>query len=187
MFKRVTVFAYGVISYLVFFASFLYAIGFIGNILVPKSIDSTPTVPFWTAVLVNSLLLGIFAVQHSVMARPAFKRWITRYIPREAERSTYTLTASLLLIAVFVWWQPMGGVIWNVTDPVGQAVLYGLYGFGWALVLVATFLINHFDLFGLRQVWLHLIGKPYTPLRFKTPGPYRLVRHPLYVGWLFVF
>jgi protein-S-isoprenylcysteine O-methyltransferase Ste14 len=187
MFKRVTVFAYGVISYLVFFASFLYAIGFIGNILVPKSIDSTPTVPFWTAVLVNSLLLGIFAVQHSVMARPAFKRWITRYIPRESERSTYTLTASLLLIALFVCWQPMGGVIWNVTDPVGQAVLYGLYGFGWATVLVATFLINHFDLFGLRQVWLQLVGKSYTPLRFKTPGPYRLVRHPLYVGWLFVF
>jgi protein-S-isoprenylcysteine O-methyltransferase Ste14 len=187
MFKRVTVFTYGVVSYLVFFAWFLYAIGFIGNILVPKSIDSAPTVPFWTAVLTNSLLLGIFAVQHSVMARPAFKRWITRFIPREAERSTYTLTASLLLIALFVWWQPMGGVIWNVTDPVGQAVLYGLYGFGWALVLVATFLINHFDLFGLRQVWLHLVGKPYTPLRFKTPGPYRLVRHPLYVGWLFVF
>ncbi len=187
MFKRVTVFTYGVVSYLVFFASFLYAIGFIGNILVPKSIDSAPTVPFWTAVLINSLLLGIFAVQHSVMARPAFKRWITRYIPRETERSTYTLTASLLLIALFVWWQPMGGVIWNVTDPVGQAVLYGLYGFGWATVLVATFLINHFDLFGLRQVWLQLVGKPYTPLRFKTPGPYRLVRHPLYVGWLFVF
>jgi protein-S-isoprenylcysteine O-methyltransferase Ste14 len=187
MFKRVTVFTYGVVSYLVFFASFLYAIGFIGNILVPKSIDSAPTAPFWTAVLINSLLLGIFAVQHSVMARPAFKRWITRYIPREAERSTYTLTASLLLIALFVWWQPMGGVIWNVTDPVGQAVLYGLYGFGWATVLVATFLINHFDLFGLRQVWLQLVGKSYTPLRFKTPGPYRLVRHPLYVGWLFVF
>jgi protein-S-isoprenylcysteine O-methyltransferase Ste14 len=187
MFKRVAVFSYGVVSYVVFFASFLYAIGFIGNILVPKSIDSPAEVPLWTALLINSLLLGIFAVQHSVMARPAFKRWITRFIPPAAERSTYTLTASLLLIALFVLWQPMGGVIWNVTDPVGQALLYGLYGFGWALVLVATFLINHFDLFGLRQVWLQLIGKPYTPLRFKTPGPYRLVRHPLYVGWLFVF
>ncbi|MEY6433001.1 methanethiol S-methyltransferase [Thioalkalicoccus limnaeus] len=187
MFKRTTVLIYGVLSYVVFFATFLYAIGFIGNFLVPKSIDSPAEAPLWFAMLVNSLLLGIFAVQHSVMARPAFKRWITRFIPPAAERSTYTLTASLLLIAVFIGWQPMGGVIWNVTDPVGQAVLYGLYAFGWTLVLIATFLINHFDLFGLRQVWLEFTGRHYTPLRFKTPGPYRLVRHPLYVGWLFVF
>ena len=139
------------------------------------------------ALLVNSLLLGAFAVQHSVMARPGFKRWLTRFIPKAAERSTYTLVSSLLLIALFGHWEPIGGVVWQVDDPIGRAVLYGLFGFGWALVLVATFLINHFDLFGLRQVWLHLTGREYSQLSFGTPGLYKWVRHPLYVGWLFAF
>jgi methanethiol S-methyltransferase len=187
MLKRILVFAYGVISYVVFFATFLYAIGFIGDIVVPRTIDGTPTVGLWQALAVNLGLLGLFAVQHSVMARPAFKRWITRYIPKAAERSTYVLLSSLALILLFSLWEPMGGTIWRVEDPVGQALLYGAYAFGWGLVLVATFLINHFDLFGLRQVWLYLTGRPYTPLRFTTPGPYRIVRHPLYVGWLFAF
>jgi methanethiol S-methyltransferase len=187
MLKRILVFAYGVISYVVFFATFLYAIGFIGDIVVPRTIDGTPTVGLWQALAVNLGLLGLFAVQHSVMARPAFKRWFTRYIPKAAERSTYVLLSSLALILLFSLWEPMGGTIWRVEDPVGQALLYGAYAFGWGLVLVATFLINHFDLFGLRQVWLHLTGRPYTPLRFTTPGPYRMVRHPLYVGWLFAF
>jgi len=187
MFKRISVFVYGVVSYAVFFGTFLYAIGFIGDLGVPKSIDSVPEAPLWAALAVNALLLGAFAVQHSVMARPAFKRWITRYIPKPAERSTYTLVASLLLIALFAFWEPIGGVIWRVDDPVGQAVLYGLFAFGWALVLVATFLINHFDLFGLRQVWLYLTGREYTYLQFATPGPYKWVRHPLYVGWFFAF
>jgi protein-S-isoprenylcysteine O-methyltransferase Ste14 len=187
MFKRISVFVYGVVSYAIFFGTFLYAIGFIGDLGVPKSIDSVPEAPLWAALAVNALLLGAFAVQHSVMARPAFKRWITRYIPKPAERSTYTLVASLLLIALFALWEPIGGVIWRVDDPVGQAVLYGLFAFGWALVLVATFLINHFDLFGLRQVWLYLTGKEYTHLQFATPGPYKWVRHPLYVGWFFAF
>jgi methanethiol S-methyltransferase len=187
MLKRILVFTYGVISYAVFFATFLYAIGFIGDIVVPRTIDGTPTVGLWHALAVNLGLLGLFAVQHSVMARPAFKRWITRYIPKAAERSTYVLLSSLALILLFSLWEPMGGTIWRVEDPVGQALLYGAYAFGWGLVLVATFLINHFDLFGLRQVWLYLLGRPYTPLRFTTPGPYRVVRHPLYVGWLFAF
>ncbi|MGE5154982.1 MAG: methanethiol S-methyltransferase [Bdellovibrio bacteriovorus] len=187
MFKRISVFFYGVVSYAIFFATFLYAIGFVGNLWVPKSVDSVPQTPLWVALLVDSLLLGIFAVQHSVMARPGFKRWITRFIPRAAERSTYTLVSSLLLIVLFAWWQPIGGVIWNVEDPFGKAVLYSLFAFGWGLVLVATFLINHFDLFGLRQVWLYLIGKDYTHLKFGTPGPYKWVRHPLYVGWFFAF
>ena len=187
MFKRSSVFIYGVLCYAIFFISFLYAIGFVGDLWVPKSIDSAPELPLWQALLVNCLLLGVFAIQHSVMARPRFKRWITRYIPKAAERSTYTLTASLLLIVLFAFWEPIGGLVWRVEDPVGEAVLYGLFGFGWGLVLVSTFLINHFDLFGLRQVWLHLIGKAYTPLKFGTPGPYKWVRHPLYVGWFFAF
>ncbi len=185
--KRLLIFLYGLASYLVFFATFLYAIGFIGNFGVPKAIDSPPQVPFGTALLTNLGLLLLFAVQHSVMARPAFKRWWTRVIPVEAERSTYVLLSSLALIALFAWWQPMGGVVWDVESPVGRAVLWGLYAFGLGLVLLSTFLISHFDLFGLRQVWLCLIGRTYTPVTFRTPWIYRYVRHPLYVGWLFTF
>jgi protein-S-isoprenylcysteine O-methyltransferase Ste14 len=185
--KRLTIFLYGVISYVIFFATFLYAVGFIGNFWVPKSIDSVPEVPLLTALLTNLALLGAFAIQHSVMARPAFKRWWTRFVPEAAERSTYTLLSSVLLIALFVFWQPMGGVIWHVTSPVAQAAIYGAFAFGWGLVLVSTFLINHFDLFGLRQVWLQLLNKPYRPLPFKMPVLYRYVRHPLYVGWFFAF
>lgn len=187
MFKRISVFLYGVLAYALFFGSFLYAIGFLGNFFVPKTIDSGPEIPFGTALLINAGLLGLFALQHSIMARPAFKKWWTQFIPRPAERSTYVLFSSLCLIALFSSWQPMGGVVWNVQDQVGQTVLYSVFGLGWALVLVSTFLINHFDLFGLRQVWLYLRGKEYTPLKFRTPAFYKFVRHPLYVGWLMVF
>ena len=187
MFKRIALFAYGAVSYAIFLATFLYAIGFIGGFGVPVTIDGEPRTPFIQALLVNGLLLGIFAVQHSVMARPAFKRWWTRFVPKPAERSTYVLFSSLLLIALFAGWQPMGGVIWSVQDPLAQALLYGIFALGWLTVLVATFLINHFDLFGLRQVWLYLLGKPYTHLKFGMPGLYRHVRHPLYVGWFLAF
>jgi protein-S-isoprenylcysteine O-methyltransferase Ste14 len=187
MFKRIGVFVYGVVAYAIFFLAFLYAAGFVGNLLVPKSIDSAPQMPFWSALIVNVVLLGVFALQHSVMARPAFKAWWTRFVPQAMERSTYVLLSSLALILLFWQWQPMGGVVWDVQNPAGQAILYALFLFGWLQVLVATFLINHFDLFGLRQVWLYLLGKPYTHLRFATPGPYRMVRHPLYLGWLFAF
>lgn len=187
MSKRILYFSYGVAAYALFFATFLYAIGFIGNLVVPVTIDGIPKVPLWQALFVDTLLLGVFAVQHSVMARPGFKHWWTQVVPKPIERSTYVLFSSIALIALFAHWQPLGGVIWNVTDPTGQAVLWGLFALGWLLVLVSTFLINHFDLFGLRQVWLYLIGKPYTALPFKTPLFYRYVRHPLYVGWLFAF
>jgi len=187
MLKRTGVLLYGVISYTIFFATFLYAIGFVGNLLVPKSIDSAPLIPLASAIGVNILLLGVFALQHSIMARPAFKKWWTRHVPRPMERSTYVLFSSLALIAMFLFWQPMGGVIWEVQNPLGQAGLFGLFALGWALVLLATFLINHFDLFGLRQVWLHFRGKPYTPLKFGTPWLYKYIRHPLYLGWFLAF
>ena len=187
MFKRIAFFIYGTISYLIFFGTFLYAIGFIGNFGVPRTLDGAPTKPLLVAFLINTGLLTLFAVQHSVMARKWFKEWWTRIVPTPLERSTYVLFSSLALILLFWLWQPLGGVVWSVEDPLGQIVLRVLFGFGFALVLVSTFLINHFDLFGLRQVWLYLLGRPYTTLHFGTPGPYRLVRHPLYVGWLFAF
>ena len=187
MLERLSIFLYGVASYAVFLASFLHAVGFIGNFAVPRTLDGTPTLSFTVALLIDLGLLGLFAVQHSVMARPVFKRWFTKFVPESAERSTYVLLSSLALIAMFAWWQPLGGVVWNVTDATMRGVLWGAFAFGWLLVLVSTFLINHFDLFGLRQVWLQLRGRPYRHLAFGTPGPYRLVRHPLYVGWLFAF
>jgi protein-S-isoprenylcysteine O-methyltransferase Ste14 len=187
MVLRLLVFAYGVVSYFVFFGTFLYAIGFIGNWVVPKSMDSGPQGPFLTALIVNSMLLGVFAVQHSVMARQGFKRMLTRFVPEPAERSTYVLFSSLALILLFWQWRPMGGVLWDVQDPVGRTLISAVYLSGIVIVLVATFLINHFDLFGLRQVFLYVLGKPYAPLQFKVQGPYRHVRHPLYVGWFITF
>ena len=185
--KRWLIFLYGVLSYAIFFATFLYAIGFVGNLWVPKSIDSARETSLVAALLINAGLLGVFAIQHSVMARPAFKRWWTRIIPKEAERSTYTLLSSVALIVLFAFWEPIGGTVWSVQSPLAQALIYVAYAFGWGLVLVSTFLINHFDLFGLRQVWLQLRRKPYASLPFKTPVLYRYVRHPLYVGWFFAF
>jgi protein-S-isoprenylcysteine O-methyltransferase Ste14 len=170
-----------------FFATYVYAIGFVGNFVVPKSMDSPPSLGFGLALLINGSLLTLFAIQHSLMARPFFKRWLTRFTPEAAERSTYVLFSSLALIALFWFWQPLGGVVWNVQNSVGVGVLHAGFVFGWLLVLVTTFLINHFDLFGLRQVWKFFRGEPYRPLKFVTPGPYRVVRHPLYVGWLFAF
>jgi len=187
MLKRSLVFVYGLVSYVLFLGTYLYAIGFVGNFLVPRSIDSAADGNFAVSFVVDLALLLGFALQHSVMARPAFKRWWTRFIPEAAERSTYVLASSLALIALFAYWRPLGGVVWSVEAPVAVAVLYLLCAAGWLLVLVSTFLINHFDLFGLRQVWRNLLGQPEGAMRFTTPGPYKLVRHPLYVGWLFAF
>lgn len=185
--KRTAILLYGVASYFAFFATILYAIGFVGNIWVPKAIDSAPTAGFAVALLTNLGLLALFAIQHSSMARPAFKRAWTRIIPPAAERSTYVLFSSVALMILFAFWQPMGGVIWHFEDSLVQAICYTLFGLGWVTVFASSFLINHFDLFGLRQVWLHFRRRPYTHLPFATPGLYRLVRHPLYCGFLLAF
>ena len=187
MLNRIATFVYGVACYLIFFGTFLYAAGFIGNLVVPKTIDSGRSGPLGEALLINAGLLALFAIQHSLMARPWFKRAWTRFIPEPIERSTYVLFSSLALLVLFWQWRPMGGVVWSVEEQAGRIVLYVLCAFGWLLVLVSTFLINHFDLFGLRQVYLFLLGRKYTTLKFGTPGPYRHVRHPLYLGWLFAF
>lgn len=187
MLKRITAFGYGLLCYFVFLATFLYAVGFLGNFGVPKSIDSGPQEPLAYAAAINLALLGVFALQHSIMARQWFKEAWTKIVPAPVERSTYVLFSSLALLLLFWKWQPMGGVIWDVQNLYGWLAIQALYGLGWLIVLVATFLINHFDLFGLRQVWFYLQGKPYQPLSFRTPGMYRCVRHPLYVGWLMVF
>jgi protein-S-isoprenylcysteine O-methyltransferase Ste14 len=184
--SKIIIFIYGVLSYALFFATFLYSIGFIGDFFVPITMDSGAKLPLAQALAIDFALLGLFAVQHSGMARPAFKRWLTKYVPEPAERSTYVLLSSLCLIVLYWFWKPLGGSVWAVDSQLGATVLYTLFGLGWLTVLIATFLINHFDLFGLRQVWLNLRGKPYTQLPFRVPGPYRLVRHPLYVGWLMV-
>jgi len=189
--SRVSVLVYGVVCYAVFFATFLYAAGWVSGIgLTPTSLDAAPGPndgPWFVAVAINVLLLGLFAVQHSVMARPWFKRAWTRVVPDAAERSTYVLFSSVAMIAMFWLWKPIGGVMWDVQNPVGRGAIYAAFAAGWLLVLFATSLINHFDLFGLRQVWLRFRGKEYTPLPFKTPLLYRVVRHPLYLGWLIGF
>jgi len=187
MFKRISFFAYGSFTYLIFLGTFLYAIGFIGNFGVPRTLDGAANGPLLVSFAIDAGLLTLFAVQHSVMARKWFKQWWTRIVPQPIERSTYVLFSSVALILLFALWRPLGGVVWAVEEPTGRLVLRGLFAFGWALVLFSTFLINHFDLFGLRQVWRYLLGQPCNNLRFATPGPYRIVRHPLYVGWLFAF
>lgn len=185
--KKALFLIYGVVAYIIFFATFCYAIGFVSTILVPKHIDSVPQSPLGYALIVNAALLTLFALQHSVMARPAFKRWWTKIVPEPIERSTYVLLASLCLILLFEYWQPMGGVIWQVESEAMQLFLKALCLFGFGIVLVSTFLINHFDLFGLRQVWFYFTGKKYEALPFRTPFFYNYVRHPLYFGFIIAF
>jgi len=180
--NKVLSFLYGVVCYLVFFVVFLYLIGFVGNLFVPKSIDTGTETTAAQSVLVNLALLGLFAVQHTIMARPVFKQWWTRIIPAQVERSTYVLVSSLLL-ALFCWrWHPILGVVWNVENPTGKTILFGLFWIGWGTVLFSSFVINHFDLFGLRQVWLHFSNHEYHHLEFQARSLYRLIRHPLMLG-----
>jgi protein-S-isoprenylcysteine O-methyltransferase Ste14 len=187
MLKRILFFAYGVASYLIFLATFLYAIAFVGGFLVPTRLDDAASTSISRAIAIDCALLTLFAVQHSVMARRWFKERWTQIVPWSVERSTYVLCASLALLLLFWQWRPIGIRIWSVDSTGLRIALWALFATGWATVLVVTFLINHFDLFGLRQVWLPLIGKPYTPVSFRTPLPYRFVRHPLYFGFLLAF
>jgi protein-S-isoprenylcysteine O-methyltransferase Ste14 len=187
MLARIAAFLYGVSCYLIFCATTLYAIGFVGDLVVPKSIDSGPQGPLAWALLIDAGLVGLFAVQHSLMARPWFKRAWTRIVPEPVERATYVLFSSLALLLLFWQWRPIGGLIWSVESPAGRWAIHGLYALGWLLLLVSTFLIDHFDQFGLRQVWHHLRGRESAPLHFRTPGLYRHVRHPIYLGWLCIF
>jgi protein-S-isoprenylcysteine O-methyltransferase Ste14 len=185
---RIIAFLYGAISYVIFFVTFLYAIGFVGNLVVPKSIDTGPPAATMTrAILANLILLSIFAIQHSVMARPAFKRMWTRIVPQPVERSTYVLLSSLALILLFWQWRPMTDVVWSVDNSVARYALYALFFLGWGIVLFSTYLINHFDLFGLRQVDMYRRGQEYTYLGFGKPMLYSIVRHPIMLGFIIAF
>lgn len=185
--SRIGTLVYSFVCYVVFLVVFVYAIGFIDGFMTPTSLDGAPTRPLGQAVAIDLALLAGFAVQHSGMARPAFKRWWTRIVPEAAERSTYVLVSSLLMIVLFVLWQPIGGVVWDVGAGLGRHIVIGVYLFGWVLLLYSTCLIDHFDLFGLKQGWRRLTGKTYRPPQFYTPSLYKVVRHPLYIGWLVIF
>lgn len=185
--RRFSALLYGVISYAIFLATICYAIGFVAGLPVPKSIDTGPVVPLEEALTVNLLLLVLFAIQHSGMARAQFKAWLTRYMPKEVERSTFVLLSSLALVLLFWQWRPMPVLIWNVENPLAAGVLTAIALGGWLLVLSSTFLINHLELFGVQQVLDYLHGRPAPQPRFRTPLFYRLVRHPIYLGFVIAF
>ena len=185
--RRIAFFLYGLSAHLLFLAVYAYLIGFVTNLVVPRTIDRPASFGAGLAVVVNGLLLVMFGVQHSVMARPAFKRWWTKFVPTPIERSTYVMISNALMILMFAFWIPMPSIIWHVESQVWRCSIWAVGLGGWLLVPGASLLINHFDLFGTRQVWLHLMGRPYTQPPFRTPMLYRVVRHPLYVGWLVAF
>ena len=184
---RSMAFLYGLAAYAVFLSAFLYAIGFVTGLPVPKTIDIGPAAPLEEALIVNLLLMSLFAIQHSVMARQGFKRWWTQFVPPAIERSTYVLLASLALILLLWQWRPIPAIVWQVTDPTSRWRCIALSLFGWLIVLVSTFLINHFELFGLHQVVNNLAGRQMGEPRFKTPVLYKLVRHPIYLGFIIAF
>jgi methanethiol S-methyltransferase len=185
--RKIGALSFGAVCYALFFASFLYLIGFLANVAVPKSIDSGTPGPVGWALLVNGALIALFGLQHSVMARPGFKRVFTQIVPRSIERSSYVLASSVVLILLFWQWRPMPTPIFSLEGPVAIGIASAVYLLGYAILLYATFLIDHFDLFGLRQVFLSAMGRSYTEKRFATPSLYKRIRHPLYVGWITAF
>ena len=185
--SRLIIFLYGVVSYVVFFVTFLYAIGFVSGLVVPKTIDSGMAGGIAEALIVNLLLMSLFAIQHSVMARRQFKQWWTQFVPKSVERSTYVLLASLALVLLFWQWRPIPAVLWQVSDPQAAMAITGLSFLGWLIVLTSTFLINHFELFGLHQVANNLAGREMPVPRFRTPLYYKFVRHPIYLGFIIAF
>lgn len=182
--RRTMTLMFGCFSYMAGMGSLVYLMGWLVNIVVPRSIDSLPTQNVLIAATINAVLFLIFGLQHSVMARPNFKEWWTQFIPAELERSVYVLSSGVALTVLMFFWQPMGIMVWDIQEPGMQSVLYVLYAIGWMTLVGSTFALNHFDLFGLRQVWMSFREQPYEHLEFSTPGPYKLVRHPLYVGWI---
>ena len=184
---RLLALLYGIVSYFVFFVVFLYAIGFVSALGVPKTIDTGAAAPLLEALTIDILLMSIFAIQHSVMARPQFKQWWTRLVPKSVERSTYVLFSSLALVLLFWQWRPIQGLVWQINDPRIAMAVIGLSLVGWLIVLTSTFLINHFELFGLHQVANNLTGRPMPPPRFRTPLYYNFVRHPIYLGFIIAF
>jgi protein-S-isoprenylcysteine O-methyltransferase Ste14 len=185
--KQLLIFAYGIISYAIFLIAFLYSIAFVGSIFVPKTLDSGPAVPFSRALMIDAVLLSLFAIQHSVMARQGFKRRWTKVIPLPAERSTYVLLSSLVLLLMYWQWQPIQAVVWSVENAPVRAGISALFWAGWALVLLSTFAIDHFDLFGLRQVWMNFVGRPYVQPEFRMDGLHRYLRHPIMLGFIVAF
>lgn len=185
--QRILVFVFGTVSYVVFLGVFLYLAGFLGDFYVPRTIENGIETSLTIAILIDLGLILLFGLQHTVMARPNFKQWLTNIVPEPAERAVYVMMSNIALVLLYWQWRPTEETIWDIQNTAGQAVMYGFLALGFLIVLVTTFLINHFDLFGLRQIWLHFQGKEYTSLGFVLPGPYKLVRHPLYVGWIIAF
>lgn len=184
---RISILIYALICYVIFLVTFLYAIAFVGNLGVPRSVDSGTPGPVATAIVVDLVLLGLFAVQHTVMARPRFKAWWTQFVPKPMERATFVLFTSLVLILLFRFWEPIGGVVWNLSGGIWQTVMWVLFALGWAIVLLATFMIDHFELFGVSQAVRHFKGDEQPALHFKEPGLYKVVRHPIMLGFIIAF
>jgi len=185
--SRIGILVYGVLCYVLCLVAFVYGIGFIGGFITPTALDATPTRPLGTALLIDVALLTAFALQHSIMARAGFKKWWTLIIPQAAERSTYVLASTIAVGALFAFWEPIGGLVWQAPAGAARTAVTGVYLFGWALLFYTTFLIDHFDLLGVKQVWRNLTGTHYRPPQFHTPSLYRVVRHPLYIGCLTTF
>ena len=184
---RILAFLYGLIVYVLFLGTFVYAIAFVTGLPVPKTIDGGPVVPVEQAIIIDVLLMGLFAIQHSVMARQGFKRWWTQFVSPAVERSTFVLAATLALMLLLWQWRPIPTVVWETTDPLAAMALTGLSLVGWLIVLASTFMINHFELFGLHQVANNLVGRQMVAMRFKTPMLYKMVRHPIYLGFIIAF